>query len=160
MSNSPTFLTQQGFEKLQQELDYLRNDKRREVADRLHKAVTEAGTDNLAEDAEYEAAKNEQAFVEGRIQHLEGLLTNVRIIVDGAAGPGDTVEVGSRVTVQEEGYDPEEYMIVGAEEANPRMGMISNVSPLGLAILHRKAEDVVTVNAPSGSFKVKIIKIG
>ena len=156
MSNSPTFLTQKGYEKLQQELENLRTEKRREVAERLHRAVAEAGTDNLAEDAEYVAAKNEQAFVEGRILHLELSLNNVRIIENASR---ENVQVGSRVTIQEEGYDPEEYMIVGAEEANPRLGMISNESPLGHALLNHKEGDEVAVNAPSGNFKVKIVKL-
>ncbi len=159
MSNGPTFLTKAGYEKLQLELDSLRNEKRMEVAERLHKAVAEAGTDNLAEDAEYEAAKNEQAFVEGRIRHLEALLNNVHII-ESEDRPGRTaVEIGAKVTIQEEGSDPEEYMIVGAEEADPRHGMISNESPLGRSIMGKKVGDKANVNAPSGSFSIKIVKI-
>lgn len=157
MSTSPTFLTPKGYEKLQAELDQLRNHKRKEVAERLHRAVAEAGSDNLAEDAEYEAAKNEQAFLEGRIRHLEILLNNARIIEDN--GSKDVVGVGAKVTIQEEDFDEENYMIVGAEEANPREGLISNESPLGSALIGHKVGDVVDVKAPSGSFKVKILKV-
>jgi transcription elongation factor GreA len=151
MPNS--FLTQEGFDKLQEELDYLRKEKRQEVAARLHEAM-EGG--ELIENAEYEAAKNEQAFVEGRIQELEIILASARIIEPGT--DTTTVQVGDTVTVQEEGGEPEIYTIVGAAEANPREGKISNESPLARAILNRQAGETVTVEAPAGSFQVKIIK--
>lgn len=149
-----TFLTKEGYQKLQEELEYLRTVKRKEVADRLHEAL-EGG--ELIENAEYEAAKNEQAFVEGRIQELEVLLASARIIEEG--GDKNTVQLGSRVTIQEEGFEPETYVIVGAAEANPREGRISNESPIGKAILNHRVGDVVTVDAPAGTYKVKILKI-
>ena len=152
-----TFLTREGFDKLQKELDYLRVDKRREVADRLHRASEESN--RLSEDPEYEAAKNEQAFVEGRIRDLELILAQARLIEDDAKQL-TAVQVGAKVTIQENGGDPEVYVIVGAAEANPREGLISNESPLGRALLDHKVGDTVTVNAPSGSFKVKITAIG
>ena len=152
-----TFLTKEGFEKLQEELDYLRKVKRQEVADRLHEAM-EGG--ELIENAEYEAAKNEQAFVEGRIQELDLLLATARVIEDNKKKKIDTVQVGSMVTIQEDGYDEETYTIVGAAEANPRNGKISNESPIGKAILNHRAGDQVQVEAPDGSYKVRIIKIG
>src|SRR5512137_1725410 len=111
------FLTKEGYQKLQDELDYLRSTKRQEVADRLHEAM-EGG--ELIENAEYEAAKNEQAFVEGRIQELEGLLATARLIEDENKRPDGTVSVGATVTIQEQGFDAETYTIVGAAEANPR----------------------------------------
>jgi transcription elongation factor GreA len=148
-----TYLTKEGFLKLQEELDYLRTVKRQEVAERLHEAM-EGG--ELIENAEYEAAKNEQAFVEGRIQELEVILAAAHII-EGQHDPS-SVQVGDTVTVQEEGAEPEEYVIVGAAEADPRAGKISNESPLGKALLNRHPGDVVTVEAPGGSFKVKVIK--
>lgn len=148
-----TFLTKEGFDKLQAELDYLRTSKRQEVAERLHEAM-EGG--ELIENAEYEAAKNEQAFVEGRIQELEIILASARIIEN--SNDATTVQVGDTVVIQEEGGEPEEYTIVGAAEANPREGKISNESPIGRAILNHSPGDVVTVEAPGGSFKVKIIK--
>jgi transcription elongation factor GreA len=150
----PSFLTSQGYKKLQEELDYLRTTKRKEVADRLHEAM-EGG--ELIEDAEYEAAKNEQAFVEGRIQELEALLANARIIEE--TGKRDVVEVAAKVTIQEDEGDPEVYRIVGPAEANPREGYISNESPLGRALMGHRAGDVVKVNAPGGAFFVRIVKV-
>lgn len=150
----PSFLTRQGYQKLQEELDYLRTTKRHEVAQRLHEAM-EGG--ELIEDAEYEAAKNEQAFVEGRIQELEILLANARVIEE--TGKMDVVQVGARVTIQEEGCDPEEYTIVGPAEANPREGRISNESPLGRSLMDHRAADRVRVDAPGGSFYVTILKV-
>jgi transcription elongation factor GreA len=152
-----TFLTKEGFEKLQEELDYLRTVKRQEVADRLHEAM-EGG--ELIENAEYEAAKNEQAFVEGRIQELDMLLATARVIEDNKKKKVDTIQVGSTVTIQEDGSDEETYTIVGAAEANPREGKISNESPMGKAILNHRTGDVVQVETPDGSYMVRIVKIG
>jgi transcription elongation factor GreA len=149
-----TYLTQEGYQKLQEELDYLRTVKRQEVANRLHEAM-EGG--ELIEDAEYEAAKNEQAFVEGRIQELEILLANARIIE--GKGKNENVQVGATVTIKENGNEPEVYTIVGPAEANPRCGKISNESPLGRALMERKIGDVVSVEAPGGRFSVEIIKV-
>ena len=150
------FLTKEGYQKLQEELDYLRTQKRQEVAERLHEAM-EGG--ELIENAEYEAAKNEQAFVEGRIQELEMLLATARVIEDNGKKKKDLVQVGTTVTIQEEGYGEETYTIVGAAEANPREGKISNESPIGKAILNRKLGDEVQVEVPDGSYKVRILKI-
>jgi transcription elongation factor GreA len=153
---SATYLTKEGFQKLQEELDYLRTVKRQEVAERLHEAM-EGG--ELIENAEYEAAKNEQAFVEGRIQELEIILAAAHIINDGHAHLDPTlVEVGDTVVIEEDGGSPEQYTIVGAAEADPRSGKISNESPLGKALLNHHPGDIVTVDAPGGSFKVKILK--
>ncbi len=150
----PSYLTRQGFQKLQEELEYLRTVKRQEVAERLHEAM-EGG--ELIEDAEYEAAKNEQAFVEGRIQELEMLLANARVVEDSVKS--DVIQIASKVTIQESGYEPEKYTIVGPAEANPREGKISNESPLGKALMNHKAGEVVSVDAPDGSFTVQILKI-
>jgi transcription elongation factor GreA len=150
-----TFLTQEGFDKLQEELDFLRLTKRQEVADRLREA---ADGEDLIENAEYEAAKNEQAFVEGRIQELEILLATAKIIKE--KEPSDTVQVGSKVSIQEEGVDKQEsFVIVGAAEAKPSDGRISNESPLGRALLGHKKGDIATVDAPDGKFNVKITKV-
>jgi transcription elongation factor GreA len=151
------FLTKEGFEKLQDELDYLRTVKRQEVADRLHEAM-EGG--ELIENAEYEAAKNEQAFVEGRIQELEILLATARVIEEDKRRKADTIQVGSTVTIQEDGYEEETYTIVGAAEANPREGKISNESPIGKAILNHRPGDEVQVETPDGAYSVRIVKIG
>lgn len=153
---SVTYLTKDGYQKLQDELDYLRTAKRLEVAERLHEAM-EGG--ELIENAEYEAAKNEQAFVEGRIQELEIILAAAHIIDEAAAHADPTVvQVGDTVTIKEGDGDPEEYTIVGAAEADPRSGKISNESPLGRALLNHHPGDSVMVEAPGGTFKVKILK--
>ncbi len=153
------FLTKEGFQKLQEELDHLRTAKRQEVAARLHEAM-EGG--ELIENAEYEAAKNEQAFVEGRIQELELLLATAQIIEENGKGgkKSDSIQVGSKVTIKEGNFEPETFIIVGAAEANPRDGKISNESPIGKAILNHKVGDVVKVETPGGTYNVKIIKAG
>jgi transcription elongation factor GreA len=151
----PSFLTREGHQKLQEELDYLRTVKRQEVANRLHEAM-EGG--ELIEDAEYEAAKNEQAFVEGRIQELEILLANARVIEE--TGKMEVIQVGAKVTIQEDENEPEIYTIVGPAEANPRNGRISNESPLGRALMDHREGDIVRVDAPGGSFVVRIVKVG
>jgi transcription elongation factor GreA len=150
-----TFLTKEGYEKLQQELDFLRKDRRLEVAARLREA---SDGEDLVENAEYEAAKNEQAFVEGRIKELEVLLATAKIISKG--NTGGLIQIGSKVTILEEGYDEKEsFIIVGAAEAKPSDGKISNESPLGRALLDHKKNDVVMVEAPDGKFNVKILKV-
>lgn len=150
-----TFLTHEGFLKLQQELEIMRTEKRNEVALRLHEAM-EGG--ELIENAEYEAAKNEQAFLEGRIKEVEMILASARVI-DESSVMTDMVQVGSTVTIQEEGLEPETYTIVGAAEANPKEGLISNESPLGKALLNKKPGDAVQVDAPGGVFVVTILKV-
>jgi len=153
---SISFLTREGYETLQQELDTLRNERREEIAARLRAAIDEGG--ELIENAEYEAAKNEQAFVEGRIKELEILLATARIVDEEKLPPG-VIHVGSKVVVQEDGTDSEEYTIVGAAEAKPLAGRISNESPLGKALMNHKAGETVEVNAPAGSFSVKILEV-
>ena len=150
-----TFLTKEGYEKLQQELDYLRKERRQEVAARLREA---SDGEDLIENAEYEAAKNEQAFVEGRVKELEILLATAKIITEG--GSNGIIQVGSKVTILEDGEDKKEsFIIVGAAEADPSNGRISNESPLGQALLdHRKGETVV-VQSPGGEYTVKILKV-
>lgn len=150
----PTYLTPEGLERLRKELEYLRTVKRKEVAERLRAALEEGG--DLIENAEYEAAKNEQAFIEGRIQELEHLLANAKIIEDRHTG---VVDLGSRVTVQEEDGTESVYTIVGPMEASPREGLISNESPLGKALLGHKVGDEVEIDAPGGKFKVRIVRV-
>ena len=150
-----TFLTKEGYQTLADELEFLRTTKRKEVAERLHEAM-EGG--ELIENAEYEDAKNEQAFVEGRIQELEIILASAHIIEEPGKNP-TSVEVGDKVVVKEGDNQPEEYTIVGAAEADPRKGRISNESPLGKALLNRGVGDEITVEAPGGTFKVRIVKI-
>ncbi|HAV77924.1 MAG TPA: transcription elongation factor GreA [Anaerolineae bacterium] len=151
------FLTKEGYQKLQDELDHLRKVKRQEVAERLHEAM-EGG--ELIENAEYEAAKNEQAFVEGRIQELDVLLATAKIIEDNGKKKSDGVQLGSKVTIKEGNFEAETFTIVGMAEANPREGKISNESPIGKAILGHKIGDAVKVETPGGTYTVKILKIG
>ena len=150
-----TFLTKEGYEKLQQELDFLRKDRRQEIAARLREA---SDGEDLIENAEYEAAKNEQAFVEGRIKELDILLATAKIISEG--NTGGIIQVGSKVTIQEEGNDEKEsFIIVGAAEADPKDGKISNESPLGRALLEHIKNDAVIVQSPDGEYTVKILKV-
>jgi transcription elongation factor GreA len=154
MANQPIYLTEEGLVKLEEELEYLRTVKRKEVAQRLHEAMEDG---ELIENAEYEAAKNEQAFVEGRILELERILAQARIIKPD--GKKDKVRIGSTVVVQEDGKKPEIFKIVGAAEADPQEGLISNESPVGRALLDHKVGDVVEVEVPAGKVRLKIIKI-
>jgi len=154
MVGNVVYLTAEGLKKLQEELEFLRTEKRKEVAQRLHEAMEDG---ELIENAEYEAAKNEQAFVEGRILEIEHLISQAKVIERGKSK--DVVQVGSTVTVKEDGGKPEKYTIVGVAEANPKEGLISNESPLGRALLEHKVGDDVEVQAPAGSLVFRIVKI-
>ncbi len=149
-----TFLTREGLKKLEEELEYLRTVRRAQVAERLHNAQEDG---ELIENAEYEDAKNEQAFIEGRIMTLEALLSNAVLIKD--EGPEGIVGLGSRVTVREGNSKPEMYLLVGAAEANPKEGRISNESPLGKALLGRRVGDDVKVSAPAGTLSFRVVAI-
>ena len=152
-----SFLTKEGYFKLQTELDELRSIKRSEVAERLHEAM-EGG--ELIENAEYEAAKNEQAFVEGRIRELKMILANAHIIDNENNNNGGYIQVGSTVYIREDGEKKsDKYTIVGAAEADPRNGMISNESPIGKAVLGHSAGDEVEVETPGGAFTVRITTV-
>lgn len=152
--NHAVYLTDEGRKKLEEELNHLRTVRRSEVAKRLHEAL-EGG--ELIENAEMEAAKNEQAFVEGRILELEDLLSRAKRIEKG--GADGVVHVGSTVTIKEGRHNPETYTIVGAAEASPKDGLISNESPLGQALLDQEVDSSVEVKTPAGTRKVKIVKI-
>ncbi|MCW5875896.1 MAG: transcription elongation factor GreA [Anaerolineales bacterium] len=153
------YLTKDGFKKLQDELDNLRNVRRKEIAERLREAA-ENSLGEFVEDPEFEAAKNEQSFVEGRIKELEIILANATLIEERKGkAKSELVEIGSRVTVQQGRQKPEEYLIVGAAEANPREGKISHESPLGRALLGKKTGDKADIQAPSGEFSVKVVKV-
>ncbi len=156
MNKEQTFLTPKGFQKLEEELNHLRTVRRQQVAQRLHEALEEG---DILENAELEDARNEQAFVEGRILTLERMLGSAVIIEE--TGPRETIGLGSRVTVLEvEGDDsPETYHIVGSAEADPTSGLISNESPLGQALLGRKVGEVASVNAPDGILMFQIVGI-
>ncbi len=149
---TPQYVTAEGFEKLQAELHRLKTVKRKELADRIQEAK-ELG--DLSENAEYQEAKNEQSFVEGRIVELEVMLKNAELITHTASG---VVQVGSTVTVK---MDKQEvtYTIVGSNEANPAEGRISNASPLGQAFLGRRVGDTTSIRTPRGELEARIEKI-
>ena len=151
-----TFITREGLKKLEEELEYLRTVRRAQVAERLHNAQEDG---ELIENAEYEDAKNEQAFVEGRIMSLEAMLSNAVIIKD--EEHHGVVSLGSKVTIKEvgTGNKAEVYRLVGAAEADPRSGRISNESPLGKALLGRRVGDEVKVNAPDGTLTFRILAV-
>ena len=148
------YLTADGFMKLEEELDYLKKEKRLEVI----KALKEArALGDLSENAEYDAARNEQAVVEARIREIEVILENANIIQEGGK---DVVSIGTTVTLKYEGDDDEEeYKIVGSQEADPMLNRISNESPIAKAILGSKTGDVVEVESPTGKYKVEIVKV-
>jgi transcription elongation factor GreA len=157
MSNQPQYVTAEGLKQLEQRLKFLQETRRPEVAERLHQALEEGG--DLSENAEYEDAKNEQAFVEGEILRLETILSSAQIIE--ATGKKDVVSLGSKITVQEQGSSAKEvYHLVGSAEANPSEGKISSESPLGKALLGAKKGEKVTVQAPAGKIVFTIKAIG
>ena len=149
-------LTPEGFKKLQLEIDHLRNVKRREVAERI-RVAREFG--DIAENAEYDDAKNEQAMLEHKIAQLEERLLSARVITKKEISK-DTVSVGSHVRLRDmQANKTFEYRIVGSAEANPAENKLSNESPVGKAIIGKKKGDVVEVVAPRGSLKFKIMEI-
>lgn len=156
MSDKEVILTQDGLKKLEDELENLKSVKRREVAERIKVAI---GYGDISENSEYEDAKNEQAFIEGRIITLEKLLRNARIINNDEINT-DIVGVGATVTVQDlEFGDTMEYTIVGTAESDPLNNKISNESPVGKAIIGKQKGTVVDVNVPAGVIQYKIIDI-
>ena len=149
-------LTPQGYEKLKQEIEYLSTDKRREVADRI-RVAREFG--DIAENSEYDDAKNEQALLEHRIAQLEERLRNARVISKKEIS-SDVVSIGSRVKLRDmDAKETIEYHIVGSAEANPSENKLSNESPVGKAIIGRKKGETVEVTAPRGALKFKILEI-
>jgi transcription elongation factor GreA len=149
-------LTPEGHEKLKQEIEYLSTDKRREVAERI-RVAREFG--DIAENAEYDDAKNEQAMLEHRIAQLEERLLHARVI-EADEITSDVVSIGSRVRLKDmDANETVEYHIVGSAEANPAEQKLSNESPVGKAIMGRKKGEVVEVAAPRGSLKYKILDI-
>jgi transcription elongation factor GreA len=155
MASKEVILTHGGLEKLEKELEYLKSIKRREVAARIKTAISFG---DISENSEYEDAKNEQAFIEGRIITLEKMLRNVRLIED--TDSSDTVNIGSTVILKDLEFDEDfQYTIVGSAEANPADNKISNESPVGKAILGKAINDVVEVSVPAGVLKYKVLSI-
>ena len=153
-NDQPVYLTEEGLQKLREELDYLLTVRRPEVA----KAIGEAKSDgDISENAGYDEAKRDQAFLEGRILTLKGILSRAEVIENGQS---ERVSLGSTVTVREDGYDgADTYMIVGSAEADPASGRISNVSPMGRALLNRAAGESVVVETPAGELRFEIVDI-
>jgi transcription elongation factor GreA len=154
MADKPIYLTIEGKKKLEDELDYLVNVRRREVADEIQSAKEEG---DISENSAYDEAKLAQGFVEGRIQTIEVQLRNAVIIEKN--GNSNEVHLGSLVTVEEEGFGKETYEIVGSTEADPLDGRISNESPIGQALLGAKKGDTVVAETPNGEITFKVIKI-
>ena len=150
------YLSQEGYNRLQQELDYLQQVKRKELAERLHEAYEGDGYDEISEPV-FDAVKHEQAFCEGRIIELKELLSNP-IIIDGFQG-GNSVQIGATVKIRVDGEQPEVYKIVGSREGSPREGRISYQSPLGSVLIGRCPGDIVRVSSPDGDFYVRILSL-
>lgn len=154
--NKPIFLTPTGKNKLEAELAELKGPKRDEISRRLKSAI-EMG--DLSENADYHAAKEDQGFLEGRILEIESILSRAEI-TDDKDLDNTSVQIGNRVTIQEEGEDEESWEIVGANEASPLEGKISYESPIGAALINKKAGQKVNVTLPNGEIIVyKVLKI-
>ncbi|MGI6551985.1 MAG: transcription elongation factor GreA [Clostridia bacterium] len=156
MPEKEVILTPTGLKKLEEELEYLKTVKRREIAERIKQAI-EFG--DISENSEYEDAKNEQAFVEGRILTLEKKLRYARVLDDSEVDT-NVISLGCKVLLKDlETGDELEYVIVGSMEANPGENKISNVSPVGKALMGAKIGDTVEVSVPAGVFKYQVLNI-
>ena len=156
MADEKTFpMTLEGKKKLEEELEDLKTNKRAEVIKRI-KIARSFG--DLSENSEYESAKDEQSFVEGRIKEIDNMLNHAEII-DNENVDADEVSVGKSVTFQEEDDDPETYQIVGAAEADPLNGKISNESPIAKGLVGHKKGEKVTVTTPGGEMTVTVIDV-
>lgn len=155
MADRTVYLTREGFKRLDEELEQLRTVKRPEVSDRIRRSKDMT---DVTDNAEYDEAKSEQAFVEGRIAELELTLASAQIIEESAST--EFVGLGSRVTVRDDDGEEDKYRIVGSMEADPKRGMISNESPVGRALLGKKPGESATVVAPGGSFNLTVVTIG
>ena len=154
MAEKQTILTEEGLRKLEEELEFLKTERRSQVAERIKQAIDFG---DISENSEYEDAKNEQAFIEGKIADLEKKLRNVKIIKKNDA---DVVTVGSTVLLKDlEMDDVAEYTIVGSTEADPMEFRISNESPVGAAILGQRVGGVVEVHVPAGVLKYQIMQL-
>lgn len=151
-----SYLTAEGAARLRQELEQLKGPARDELAKRLRAAIEQG---DLSENADYTSAKEDQAFLEGRIQELERTLANVIIIDEKKRKNREEVSVGAHVTIQEEDFPEETFYLVGPKEADPRKGRISHESPIGRALLGHVVGDVVSAETPGGAIQLKILKI-
>jgi len=156
MTNKEVVLTYEGLKKLEEELEFLKGVKRREIAERIKQALSFG---DISENSEYDEAKNEQAHMEGRIAQLETMLKNAKVIDEDEVST-ESVSLGSKVRLLDMEYKEEvEYYIVGSTEADPSKFKISNESPVGSALMGRKKGNVVEVSVPDGMIKFKILKI-
>ena len=156
MAEKEVLLTAEGLKKLESELEILKTVKRREIAERIN---TSLDFGDISENAEYDNAKNEQAFIEGRIAKLEKTLRNAKVVIN-EDGPRDTVGVGITVKLRDLDLGDEfEYTIVGSTEADPAQAKISLESPVGEALMGKKVGDVVEVRAPVGLIKYEILEL-
>ncbi|MBE0699833.1 MAG: transcription elongation factor GreA [Anaerolineaceae bacterium] len=149
------YLTADGAERLKNELEYLKGPSREQLAQRLRAAIQQG---DLSENADYISAKEDQAFLEGRIQELSVILSNVQIIEEKVSSSG-VVDIGSHVTIQEGDFEEETYYIVGPKEADPRNARISHESPIGRSLLNHRVGETVTAETPNGTIRFKIIRI-
>ena len=149
------YLTAEGASRMREELSRLTGGDRKVIAKRLRDAVQQG---DLSENADYHKAKEDQAFLEGRIQELEYLLKNA-VIVEAKDGKHEVIEVGAHVTVQEDDYPPETYLLVGIKEADPSKNRISNESPIGCALMGKREGEVAVAQTPDGQVSLKILKI-
>lgn len=152
--HEPIYLTPEGAARLREELADLKGPQREALAKRLREAIQMG---DLSENADYHKAKEDQSFLEGRIQELEYILGSAEIVQD--TGKRDEVRVGVNVTVQEDDFEPEVFYIVGAKEADPRAGKISNESPIGKSLMGRRVGESVVAVTPVGEIRLKILKI-
>lgn len=155
MMTQQTYLTPEGLAKLEAELEELRTVRRLDVAARIQRAKEIGGT---VDNAEYDEAKNDQAFIEGRILTLEAMVKNAVIIEQHK--PSSTVQVGSTVTIVDDKNNERDYTIVGSQETDPAKNRISNVSPIGKALLGKRVGQVAEVHVPAGRIRLKVKKIG
>jgi transcription elongation factor GreA len=152
--SQPNYLTPEGEAKLKAELEELKGPRREDLAARLRSAIQMG---DLSENADYHKAKEDQGFLEGRIQEIEAILRNSVLIEKSSSR--DVVSIGDHITIQEDGFDPETYHLVGPTEADPRNGKISYESPIGKALMDKKVGEVAEAEAPGGKIKFKILKI-
>ena len=153
--NDQPILTTEGAARIKEQLSELRGPQREEMAKRLRHAISQG---DLSENADYHKAKEDQAFLEGKIQELEYIIENAVILDENHRNHG-VVNIGSQVTIQEEGYPPETYLIVGAKEADSKNNKISYESPIGKAVMDKAEGEIVSVTTPNGSINLKIVEI-
>ncbi len=155
MNNDPSYLTAEGYERLKKELTELKGPARLSISARLRAAIQMG---DLSENADYINAKEDQAFLEGRILELDAILRNA-VIIDESPKVRESVDIGSHITVQEDDFEPETYYLVGPKEADPKNGRISHESPIGRALLGRRVGEIALASTPGGDIRLKILSI-